>query len=246
MQGPARRRRPRLSTPVSITSLVSSTLPSFPPFSCASPSQCRPGCGTTWGSPCARLPQSIQPSPTETHNKFDPIQEGEAEDEEDEATQYDMYWSKEDEEACNAWDDYKDACDELDELRAAELEEARALFHSCPEFEEFRTEPADDQRQKIEKILTPASPHPSEVEKTMMDEGSRRNPDDDAWTREWEEFRKKQQFCRSYELKQEQRIAEQTAQAHAAIAGRTSYRILSDPKSPSQCTPSGAAGGLDF
>ena len=197
-------------------------------------------------------------------NGFNPIAEESAEEDEEEEDADEAMIN----EAYRALDELRDAEDELEYMEqwrswTGDMEEAAAmrLWHSCDEEED--TAPREVVKKLSphsggEKVVKPLSHHYIEevvkslrtAEKQLAQPLRRAAPADlpaDYSARTEQEkidTFKNQDFGRRYERRQEELLQEQTSRAHAAIAGRTSYRVLSDPKNANPGTPSGQ--DLDF
>ena len=207
---------------------------------------------------------------TTIKNTFETIQEEKEEIEECECT-YDEYWDATTAEAYQAMDEFRDAQSELQQLQEQEEMEDYMEWlelqdtdepEGCSEFEEMIEEARVARRKaKVGKFLSPRSggddkvvqslsPHSGgdagEVVKPLRNKTGADLPSDYPERTEQEKIDtfKNQDFGRRYERRQEELLQEQTSRAHAAIAGRTSYRVLSDPKNANPGTPSGQ--DLDF
>ena len=192
-------------------------------------------------------------------NTFTTIAE-ESDDDEDESA--DCYWDRVTQEAYEAMDQFRDAQDELSALQAeeeeieyleafkcradaAETAAAMSLRTGSTEFEDYIIE--ERRRRRVVKNLTGGAAADEVVQN--LSEGGCCDVDHDKPNRTEQEMIdscKNTEFARRFELRQEQLIAEQTARAHAAIAGRTSFKTLSDPENANPCGPSGASKDLDF
>ena len=214
----------------------------------ANPTSC-PGAGA---APC-----SIE-NPTIVRNTFNTIAEDDHEDDIDEQEEYqewlemqgiDDYWDEVTARAYEAMDQFRDAESELEELRAAEQGELGSL---TSEFEEFLEDAGA--KKKVVKLMSGHGPVVKDLSTTECDDAEVVQilnahagpqvsrplsghkgadlPSDYHERSEQEKIDtfKNQDFARRFEARQDQLIQEQTARAHAAIAGRTSFKTLSGPK----------------
>ena len=145
-----------------------------------------------------------------------------------------------------AMDDFQDAQSELEALKRAEEDELEEYMEwlemqaadeppNCTEFEDMIEEAriARGKSRKVVKDLT--SGHgPEQVVKPLKNITRADLPVDYHGRTEQEKIDtfKNQDFGRQFEARQSQLINEQAARAHAAIAGHTTFKILSGPKDP--------------
>ena len=160
---------------------------------------------------------------------FEPI----AEDEEENEETNDQYFDRITAEAYEAMDQLRDAEDEIEYLEKYkswtddwETAQAMNLRNSRSEFEQ-----QCDERGKVGKLMSgrgqvvkPLSTTEEVVKPLSTTE------EDDLISKH-----KNEEFARGYELRQDEAIRAAhaaTCAAHAAIAGKTSFRTLSGPKDP--------------